>query len=185
MNLRPHSWYAIQTRPKAEMLVATLLQHKGYEIFLPLHRAADSVPLAAGRQRNTPLFPGYLFCKHTEAAAGMIVTTPGVLRLVGSCGTPAPVPVDEIRSIQQAVASGLPLRPSPQLQPGELIEVAAGPLKGCKGVLVTCKSELHLIVSIALLQRSVAVEVQRSWVLPARKGQAQERAYAHSAHGAA
>jgi transcription antitermination factor NusG len=181
------SWYAVQTRPRAELLVSSLLEHKGYETFVPLYSPSATArnPVAGSRRRQVPLFSGYLFCRNTEFSSGLIVTTPSVLRLVGFGNSPVAIPDFEIVTIRRALASWLPLRPWPQLEPGEVVELTAGPLTGCKGVLLSYKNELQLIVSIILLQRSIAIEVQRSWVTPARKQAGMARAYSGTVQGAA
>lgn len=88
--------------------------------------------------------------------------------------TPLPVQDEEIEAIQQAAASGLPTMPWPYLQVGSLARIEGGPLEGLTGIIVKIKSGMKLILSVNLLQRSVAVEIDREWisVLPPAKSHA-------------
>lgn len=185
MHMRADSWYAIQTRPKAESLVATFLQQKGYDTFLPKVNHPAPGQRNTRHPRHTPLFPGYLFCRYTEAAMGLIVTTPGVLRLVTCCGIPASISDDELDTIQRTVASGLPLCVTHSLQGGETVEVLSGPLRGCRGIFISGHNGAQLLISITLLQRTIAVEMEHSWVAPARRRAVQEYGYSSSLYGAA
>jgi transcription antitermination factor NusG len=95
----------------------------------------------------------------------LVVTTPGVLRFVGPGGRPEPVEPYEIAAIQTVLASGLPVRPA-ALQAGCTVEVVAGPLKGCCGVVVECKTRGLLLIGVSLLQRAVSVVVESEWLQP-------------------
>ena len=148
-------WFAIQVRPQSERMVSLLLRYKGYEDFLPLYPAGT----ARARRRLQPLFPGYIFCRVTPGAQGLIVTTPGVVRILGVGSEPIPVPPEEIESLRKIVSSGFPVETWPALEEGEIVELTQGALRGCRGIVKTVKSHHRLIVSITLLQRSVSVEL--------------------------
>lgn len=92
--------------------------------------------------------------------------TPGVVAIVGIGKCPIPVDDGEIAAIQAAVRSGLPSRPWPFLEIGQRVRVEYGPLCGLEGILVDFKGQHRLVVSVNLLQRSVAVEVDSAWVIP-------------------
>ncbi|BDC50515.1 transcription termination factor NusG domain protein [Bryobacterales bacterium F-183] len=157
-------WIAVQVRPKAEKMVSELLLHKGYETLLPLHnRSLHNRRHAV----SEAVFPGYVFCHVGEHSSGLIVTTPGVLRLVGVAGKPEPIPAAEMQNIARIVETGLPLHPWLEFEAGDPVEVTDGPLRGCRGVIRTVRNEQCLVVSVNLLQRSVAVEVSRGWVVSA------------------
>lgn len=160
-----HAWYAIRVRSKFEQGVAASLTGKGYEKYLPLYRSrrqwSDRM-----KDLDLPLFPGYLFCRFDVQVRLPILTIPGVVSIVGTGKTPIAVPDQEIEMIQTMVSSGLMLRPWPQLAVGSRIVIEKGPLQGVEGVTVDIKRKHHLIVSVPLLQRSVAVEIDREWVRP-------------------
>ena len=148
-------WFAIQVRPQSERMVSLLLRYKGYEDFLPLHPSGST----RGQQRLRPLFPGYLFCRVTPNAQGLIVTTPGVVRILGVGSQPLPVPADEVESLRKIVTSGFAIETWQALEEGEIVELTQGALRGCRGIVKTVKSHHRLIVSITLLHRSVSVEL--------------------------
>jgi transcription antitermination factor NusG len=132
------------------------LAYRGYELFLPLWRRGGAQ--AAGTE--TPVFPGYLFCRYSLTAAGTIVSTPGVTRIVSFGGKPAWIDDQEIAGLQQAIASRLALVPLASFVPGEPVVITTGPLRGVRGVVAGINDKRYLVVSITMLGRSVAVELQ-------------------------
>src|SRR5713226_1413417 len=160
-----YPWFAVQTRSRYENLVATLLRGKGYELFLPLYKSrrrwSDRI-----KELELPLFLGYLFCRFNPTARFPILVTPGVIRVVGIGRSPVPVDDAEIAAIQKAVQSGLPRQPWPFLQTGQRVKVENGPLQGLEGSLLEFKGRHRLVLSVTMLQRSVAVEVDSAWVSP-------------------
>jgi transcription antitermination factor NusG len=154
-------WFAIQARTCAEKTACAVLQNKGYECYLPLaksrRRWSDRI-----KHLEMPLFPGYLFCRFDPYNRLPVLQTPGVLQIVGIGKTLIPVDEHEIAAIQCAGMSGLPVQPWPFLEVGNLVRIEQGPLRGLTGIIVNCKSELKVILSVTLLRRSVAVEVDSS-----------------------
>jgi transcription antitermination factor NusG len=156
-------WYAIQVSGRQELPIASLLRHKGYEEFVPVYiqrrNWADRV-----KQVTAPLFKGYVFCRLNLGERLLpLLTTPGVIRIVGAGRSPIPIDDAEINSLQTAVASGAPLEPFPDVAVGQRVLLTEGPLSGCEGIIVETKKAWRLVVSITLLQRSVAVEIDRCW----------------------
>jgi len=160
-----HPWFAVHVRAQREKHVATLLGNKGYTHFLPLYlerrKWSDRF-----QEVELALFPGYLFCQFDPEHRLPILTTPGVWSIAGSGRTPIPVAGSEVEAIQAIVRSGLGTLPWPFLQAGDVVRLAEGPLAGLEGLLVEVKKEQRLVVSVTLLQRSVAVEIDRNWVRP-------------------
>jgi transcription antitermination factor NusG len=173
-----HPWYALQVRSRREMGVACHLRGMGYEEFLPLYECrkhwSDRI-----KEVQAPLFPGYLFCRFDPQNRLPILKTPGVIQIVGYNRQPIPVDEDEVKSVQTLVTSGIPNQPWPFLKVGEKVRVEAGPLRGLEGVLVEFKGNRRLILSVSLLQRSVAVEMDAAFVRSERTSFAPrlERAY--------
>ena len=160
------SWYAVRVQSKFETVANTVLSGKGYETFLPRYTArrrwSDRV-----KEVELPLFPGYLFCRFDLGAyAPPILTTPGVIGIVSAGRTPLPVADEEIDAVQAVIRSGLPTQPWPFLTAGSLVLIEHGPLAGLEGVALDVEKKFRLVVSVSLLQRSVAVEIDRSWVRP-------------------
>jgi len=156
LEIRPSNWFALYVRSKSEKMVASLLRLKGYDYFLPLYR-----PPTIGRrpQYEVPLFPGYVFCRSTPDAAGLIVTTPGIVRVLGIGNRPQPISDSEIATLRTVLSSGFALQAWPRLEPGDRIVITQGPLRGIEGVLMRRKGRSQLVVSVEMLQRSVAVQI--------------------------
>lgn len=157
------SWFALQVRPQSEHVVAMHLHHKGYDGFLPLYKSrrkwSDRI-----KKIEMPLFPGYVFCRTTSDVIGRAVTTPGVIRIVGNGRAPIPVEDEEITSIQKIIESNLSSIPTPHVAIGQKVCIRRGPLAGAEGIVVKANDNYRLVVSIGLLLRSVAVEIDRSWI---------------------
>jgi transcription antitermination factor NusG len=158
-------WFAVQTRPRHEKVVHTQLQTKGYETFMPTYRArrrwADRVKVVV-----LPLFEGYVFCRLDLARSARVITTQGVIGIVSMAGAPAVIEDAEIAALQQIVASSLEMEPWPFLRVGQRVRIETGPLAGVEGILESMDRQSRIIVSITLLQRSVAVELHRDVVGP-------------------
>jgi transcription antitermination factor NusG len=158
-------WFALQVRSRREALVAIQLKGQGYECFLPLYKSerrwSDRV-----KEIDQPLFPGYLFCRFELHNRGPLLMTPGVQQIVGIGRTPMPVAESEMESIRQALASGLPSQPWLYLQIGQRVRVNHGSLNNLEGILINFKGSHRVVLSVSLLQRSVAMEIDLSWVTP-------------------
>jgi len=160
-----YPWFALRIRSRCEKNVAAALNEKGYEVFLPLYchrrRWSDRI-----KEIEEPLFPGYLFCRFDLQKRLPILITPHVILIVGTGKMPVPVDDREIAALQSIVKSGLEAQPWPFLRLGQTVRVLQGPLRGVEGTLVAFKAGHRLVVSVTLLQRSVAVEVDHDWVTP-------------------
>ena len=157
-------WFAVRVRVKHEQNVAEWLLAKEYEVFLPLHNCRR-IRFDRVEDVQMPLFSGYLFCRiDFDDRSRPIVTTPGVMGIVGFGGVPVPVGDVEIESLRTLVNSGVRVEPWPRLIPGSSVRICRGPLAGVEGKLVEVRKDRHLVVSISLLQRSVMVKVDSSWL---------------------
>jgi len=158
-HLIPPSWYALQVRHQHEQFVASALHGKGYRHFLPTwprrRRWCDRIV-----ETDAPLFPGYVFCHFDPFDRRLpIVTTPGVIRIVGVPRTPLPVDDAEIAAIQKVVASGVTAGPWPYVKTGQPVRIRHGALAGVEGILLEVKNHQRLILSVTLLQRSIHVDI--------------------------
>lgn len=153
------AWFALYTRCRHEKAVAQVLTGKGIETFLPLYKAAhlwkDRV-----KELFLPLFPNYVFVLGSAGERGAILSTPGVYDFVRLGVLPAPIPHKEIEAVRRAVDEGLRTEPHPFLKSGDRVRVKSGPLEGLEGILARKKGFYRLILSVELLVRSVAVEVE-------------------------
>jgi len=142
-------WYAIQTRPKRELVVRNSLISKGYEVFLPTFTSARGVARM--------LFPGYLFCHVAGEASERIVTSPGVKCLVHFGDTYLPVEDGEIENLRLIMSSDMLVYPSRYVPFGCRVRIKSGPLAGAVGLIK--QGGERLIVSVTLLQRSIEIEL--------------------------
>ncbi len=156
-------WFALQVRARHELGVAKFLRGRGYDPFVPLYenrrRWSDRIKVV-----HEPLFPGYLFCQLDLNNRLPILTTPGVIHIVGFNRAPVAVDESEIEAVHNLVASGFPSQPWPYLHAGDRVRIDSGPLRGLEGLLVELRGSHRLVVSVTLLQRSVAVEIDSALV---------------------
>ncbi len=148
--------------PRHEKAVAKILGNKGYETFLPIYSRRHKY---SGRSRSfdLPLFPGYVFSRFDPSVRLPILTTPGVLQVMGTGRTPEPVPDSQIDAIRLAVQAGISLMPTAFWKTGDRARITSGPLTGVEGIVENIKP-LRLVLSVALLQRSVLLEVDAECV---------------------
>ena len=160
-------WHAIHVKTSCEQRVRIHLEQKSYSVFLPTQRIrrrwADRVKVV-----DVPLFPGYVFCQLNSQCSAKVITTPGVLKIVGSGRQPAAIADEEIAALQRFVRVSIDVEPWPYFVVGQMVRINAGPLAGIEGRVVSIANSWRLIVSVTLLQRSVAVAVEREWLLPVR-----------------
>ena len=175
MGARNHSWpwFAILTKAGREKNATLLLENSGFECYLPVSKSSRKWSDRT-KEIDVPLFPGYLFCRMNPNDRLPVLITPGVVQIVGRGKTPIPVEEHEIATIQRAASSGLSTMPWPYLQIGQLARIEEGPLHGLSGIVVRIKSGLKLVLSVQLLQRSIAVEIDRNWIRTTHPGKAAE-----------
>lgn len=158
MNLESmKAWFAVQVWSRSESKVASILEHKGYECFLPTY---ESKRKWANRTQTlqSPLFPGYVFCRLQEHVAGLVMTTPGVVRVLGFGKRPYAVSDDEIHAIQKA-SLGEDVGPYAYLHVGQKVRIRSGPLAGLVGILTQKRNKYRLVVSVQLIMKSMSIEV--------------------------
>jgi transcription antitermination factor NusG len=161
----PAQWFALRVKSRQEKIVALMARNRGFEEFLPVYesrrRWADRICSV-----SLPLFPGYVFCRLEVERRLPLLTIPGVLHFVGIGRTPVPIEETEIAAIHATVQSGLRPEPWPYLEAGQRVRLEEGPLAGMEGLLVEARKGHRIVVSVSLLKRSVAVEIDRTWVRP-------------------
>ncbi len=162
---RPASraWFAVYTKHQHEKKTAEILASKGIEVFLPLYQT-----VRRWKDRNKvlalPLFPSYLFLNSELQNKSEILATPGVFSLVESAGRACPIPDLEIEAIRRLMHCQTPVEPHPFLQHGDTVLVKSGPLAGIRGILVQFRNRYRIVLSVNLLQRSLAIEIDVSSV---------------------
>jgi transcription antitermination factor NusG len=157
-------WYGVRVRPKGEVQASAELSARGFEAFLPTRHVrrqwSDRV-----KTLEVPVFPGYLFCRFQPGERVRVLDAPAVIQILGIGGTPIPVSEAEIATIRTMVTSHLMITPWPYLRSGQRIRIEHGPLAGIDGIVASAEDRKpRVVVSVTLLQRSVAAEVERDWI---------------------
>jgi transcription antitermination factor NusG len=155
------NWYALFTRHQHEKSVAFALSNKSHEVYLPLYRSVHRWQDRA-KALWLPLFPCYVFIREGMDRQLQILTTPGLIHIVKWGGRPAIVPKSQLDAIRQIVERCPKVETHPYLQSGDRVRVKSGPLMGLEGILTRKKGVARLVVSMEMLGRSAAVEIDVS-----------------------
>lgn len=160
-------WYALVVQPRHEKAVDEHLRRRGLAALCPTYQArkrwSDRIKVV-----DLPLFAGYVFACFSYAQRIAALGTGGVRSIVGFGSTPQPIPEAEIAALRSIRIAGLPMRPWPFLQVGQRVQVVKGCLAGLEGILAREKDLFRVVVSVEMLMRSVAVEVERDCVAPVK-----------------
>ena len=153
-------WYVLAVKHQHEKAVAEQLRVKDVEEYLPLYRAqrrwSDRTAVV-----ELPVFPRYLFCRFTFAERMKVLQVLSVNSIVSFGGRPCPVDQREIETIRAICSSGRPVQPCPYVSIGQRVRIREGPLEGLEGILAREKSAYRVVVNMEVLNRAVAVEVER------------------------
>jgi transcription antitermination factor NusG len=162
-------WSVLWTHSNSERLVDDQLKSKGFDTFLPLIKAWSR---RRGVQStiSLPMFPGYVFVRHPLDKGRYVdmLSARGIVRVLGErWDRPASISSEEIDAIRRVANADVPVFPHPFLTQGQSVRIVHGPLTGVEGLLVSSNPRKGLlVVSVELLQRSVAVEVESTQVQP-------------------
>jgi len=163
-ELENTAWFGIRVRSRCEFRAHDDLCQRGFEAFLPLcsvrRRWSDRV-----KTLQAPMFRGYLFCRFALPDRIRVLNAAGVAQIVGYGNIAVPISETEIRSVQTLVASKVACTPWPYLHAGQRVSIDHGPLAGVEGVIIRAESgKPRVVVSVAMLLRSVAAEIERDWI---------------------
>ncbi len=153
-------WFAVQTRPKYEKRVASDLQEKGINAFLPVYSMKRQ-----WSDRNKivrqPLFPGYVFVQLVPTVGNRvpILRTNGVVGFVGARGIGTPISDVEMQALQTVLGQEVPFEPHPYLKVGKRVCIRGGSLDGIEGMLTAINGDQSLVVSVDLIQKSIAIRI--------------------------
>jgi transcription antitermination factor NusG len=164
-------WYALTVPYQHERQTEKALQSKGWETLVPVYRSwrqwSDRM-----KEVEMPLFAGYVLCRFDLTARIQVLDTPGVAKIVGFGGAMTALEDGEVAGIERLMALKVPLAPWPYLKTGDRVRVDRGPMRGLEGTLLRTKDTMHLVIGVELLQRSVAVQVDRDAIVPQKGGAA-------------
>ena len=158
-------WYALYTCSRHEKQIAAQLQQHDIEFFLPLYES-----LRRWKDRRVkiqlPLFPGYVFVRTELQRKSEVLHLPGAVRFVAFNGHPAILSEADLLTLRAGLNQGVRAQPHPYLRIGRRVRVCRGPLSGMEGILVRRKDHFRLVVSVDLIMRSIAIEVDAADVEP-------------------
>ena len=160
-------WFAVYTTPRHEKAVAKHFEARSIDSFLPLYREMHRWKNGCRVEVEYPLFPSYLFTRIGRSECVRVLAVPGVVSLLGSGSVPSAVSDFEIESLR----SGLHLRefePHSRLVVGRKVRITAGALAGMVGILIRKKKNFRVVITLELIMRSVAVEVDLDELEPIR-----------------
>jgi transcription termination/antitermination protein NusG len=160
-------WHALWTRSHCEQLVHDQLAAKGFQLFLP---TVDQWSRRGSLRHliRIPMFPGYVFLQGgmDKASYVEVVKARGLVQVLGErWDRLATIPDGEIDAIRRIVDARVPALAHTYLREGQRVRITRGPLTDVEGVLVRAKPNRGLlVVSVDLLQRSIAVQIDCTWV---------------------
>ena len=141
-----HPHYVIRTKPRADRQVRERLQAQGFD------------PL------SLKFLPGFIFLRFHPSQRLQIGSLPGVHSIVGFAAQPSAVNEEELEALVRAAESRLQVGPAPFPASGTLCRLIRGPLEGLSGVVMGERDRPMVVLSLTLLQRSIAVEVEQDWI---------------------
>jgi transcription antitermination factor NusG len=158
-----YPWFALYVRSRFEKVVSQTLRNNGFTEYLPLYTKMSQWSDRT-QKLELPLFPGYVFCRFDPKRTFSVLRLPSVLHVLSVGSKPAEIPDAEVETIRKLLASGRGIAPWDYLEVGQRIVVTSGSLEGVEGILIRFKGEDRLVASVALLRRSVSVEIDRACV---------------------
>ena len=157
-------WYAAYTVAKHEKTVAEHLRQRDVECFLPLYETVHR--WKNGRHRvQLPLFPSYVFVRMGLRDKLRVLQAPGLVQLVTFQGFPAALPDAEIHALRSGLSAGIHAQPHRYLNVGSRVEICRGPLLGTRGILLRHQGQFRVVISVEMIMRSIAVEVDATDVV--------------------
>ena len=162
-------WYAAYTWANHEKRVRDQLEQRSVESFLPLYVTSRRWKDRSMRLQM-PLFPGYVFVRMALVDRLRVLQVPSVVHLVGFNGHLSPLPDEEIEGLKKGLGGGVRAEPHPFLTVGRRVRIKSGPLEGREGILLRRRGVLRVVLSIDLIMRSIAADVDAADVEPAVHG---------------
>ena len=156
-------WYAVSTRSRQEKVAASMLESFGIENFLPL--AMEKRQWSDRKQAvNVPLFPGYLFVRipMLHELQLRVLKVPGIVRFIGNHAGPQAIPDAEIDAVRTVLSHQIECIPCPTPKVGDRVRISRGVLAGIEGTFVRSGSDTSLVISVEMIQQSIAVHVDAS-----------------------
>jgi transcription antitermination factor NusG len=154
-------WVAVYTVTRHEKAVARQLEERRIETFLPLYRSLHRWK-DRKKEVELPLFPSYVFVKIAARNKLPVLQVPGVVSIVTFNGEMAALPEQDISALRNGLDHQVCAEPCPYLKVGKRVRVVRGPMAGAEGILSRKKDKYRFVISVDVLMRSVALEVDAS-----------------------
>lgn len=159
-------WYAVYTLARHEKKVAQHFDERGIAYFLPLYTSIHRWNRKTATI-SVPLFPGYVFVQTSRHRRYEPLGVPGVVHFVGTAKSPTEIPAEEIESLRNVIRMGYKIEPHPYLAPGNRARIASGPMSGLTGIIQRTSGGFRSVISVDLIMRSVAIEVDSASLVAA------------------
>ncbi|MFZ0817757.1 MAG: UpxY family transcription antiterminator [Candidatus Sulfotelmatobacter sp.] len=159
------NWYALYTYARHEKQVVRQIEQRHISCFLPVYR---SVRRWKDRRKELELalFPGYVFVHIALKDRLRVLQVASAVRFVSFNGHPVPLPESDMEALMNGLSRGVRAEPHPYLTVGRRVRVRSGPMAGAEGILVRRKDKFRVVLSLDLIMRAVAVEVDEADIEP-------------------
>lgn len=156
-------WYAVNTKPREELLAQMNLQRLGVDAFLPRLKQQKVIR----RRWQTvigPLFPGYIFARfNIDTHFRAVNYARGVRRVVTFGSVPAAVDEAIIEAIQSQLHEGYVILRPTSLKPGQVVRIHDGPFQGLQAVFereLSDQQRVVLLLQTLSYQARVVVDLK-------------------------
>lgn len=151
------SWRVLHVIANHEKRVEQHLTIRSVECFLPQYqeksRWSDRTVVL-----QRPLFPGYLFARFPRESKYLVLTTPGILNVLGNDQT-ACLQTSEVERIRAALILGYPLKPHPPVSCGTAVRIRSGIFDGISGIVAELRRNCKVIIRLTPVDRCFSVEL--------------------------
>jgi transcription termination/antitermination protein NusG len=158
VHISEGQWVAVYTVARHEKVVARQFEERHIETFLPLYRSLHRWK-DRSKEVELALFPSYVFVRIRTNHKLQVLQVPGVVNIVSCNGELAALPEQEINALRNGLENQLYAEPCPYLKVGKRVRVIRGPMAGAEGILSRKKDRYRVVISVDVLMRAVAVEV--------------------------
>ncbi len=153
----PPRWWVLHTKPRQEKALARQLLELDAAFYLPLYAKRNRV---RGRLQvaHVPLFDGYLFLWGTLIQRQKAFQTQRVVQAI-AVNDPVRL-IQDLRQVKLLLDTGRPVTPLNHLEPGDEVEIKAGPLSGLRGTIISSTRNQRFVVKVDFIQRGAAIEIE-------------------------
>lgn len=168
--MQQEPWSVLHVNANHEKKVVEHLTVRSIENYLPLYsersRWSDRSVMV-----HRPLFAGYVFVRFTASGRLAVLSTPGVIRVLGGPGSGVILP-EEIDRIREGLKAGCLLRPHPQIAVGTQVRVRSGIFAGLEGVVAELRQQCRVVLCVAAIQQCYSLEISLDEIEVLRSGHA-------------